>query len=186
MTYKVPLTKDTDFGSMKVGSGLVVIDGVVSTSNEGVLNYGFAVSSTTQNNPISNNINLVTFDSIGPANGISIGVGGNNLIVTNSGIYTVQYNFNVNKTSGGTSNLSTWLRKSGTDIVGSRQELQLTNTLSQVPISGNYTLNLVAGNNIQICWSSSDSTLTLIAIPSGIIPTRPTGYAVKVTLTSIS
>ena len=183
MSYKTPLASATNYGIMQVGSGLSVTGGVVSAST-GILNYGFFTDGT-QTNPVANAINTVTFTNTGPSNGISV-VGGSALTVVNTGVYTKIFTMIVNKTSGGTSSMSVWLRLNGADVAGSRQDLELTNTLSQIFTSGNYTLAIPAGGNIQLCWSSADTTVSLLAIPAAVTPTRPTGTSAKVTLTRIS
>lgn len=183
MSYKVPLTSTTDFGSMKVGSGLSVSAGTVSASL-GLLNYGFFTDGT-QTNPVANAVNLVTFANTGPANGISM-AGGTDITVVNAGVYTKMFTCIINKTSGGTSSISLWLRLNGVDVAGSRQDLDLTNTLSQIFASGNYTLSIPAGGYVQLCWSSADITVQLAALPAAVTPTRPSGDSVKVTLTRIS
>ena len=184
MSYKAPLASLTDFGIMKVGTGLSVTNGLV-TATLGLLNYGFFTDSTTQTNPVANAINTITFNVTGPANGISV-VGGTAITVVNAGTYTKMFTVNVDKTAGGTSTISIWLRLNGVDVVGSRQDLSLTNTLPLVFTSGNFTLNIPAGGNIQMCWSSSDTTVTLDTLPAAVTPTRPTGNSVKITLTRIS
>lgn len=183
MSYKAPLATATDFGIMQPGAGLSVTSGVVSATL-GLLNYGFFADGT-QTNPVANAINTVTFSITGPANGISI-VGGNAITVVNTGTYTKMFTLIVNKTSGGTSSMSIWLRLGGVDVPGSRQDLELTNTLSQIFTSGNFTLNIPAGGNIQMCWSSADTTVVLAALPAAVGPVRPTGDSIKVTLTRIS
>lgn len=184
MTYKIPLTSTTDFGSMKVGSGLSVTDGTVSvTSTPGLLNYGFFTDGT-QTNPVANAINIVTFNNTGPTNGVSI-VGNTAVTVANAGTYTKIFTLIVSKTSGGTSSISIWLRLNGVDIQGSRQDLELINTLAQIFTSGNYTLAMAAGDNIQMCWSSADTTVQLSALPAAVGPVRPSGASTKVTLTRI-
>lgn len=183
MSYKTPLTSLTDVGLLQVGSGLSVIDGIVSATS-GLLNYGFFADGT-QTNPVANAINVVTFTNIGPANGIIV-VNNTELTVANAGVYTMLFTTIINKTAGGTSNISIWLRLNGTDIAGSRQDLELTNTLAQIFTSGNFTLSMLAGSNIQLCWSSADTTVQLAALPAAINPVRPTGDSVKVTLTRIS
>jgi len=183
MSYKAPLTSLTDYGIVRVGTGISVTDGVISGST-GLLNYGFFTDGT-QTNPVANAINLVTFTNTGPANGVSV-VGGSAITVVNAGTYTKIFTMIVNKTSGGTSNMSVWLRLNGVDIPGSRQDLELTNTLSQIFTSGNFTLNIPAGGNIQMCWSSADTTVQLAALPAAVGPIRPTGDSVKLTLTRIS
>lgn len=184
MTYKSPLATVTDFGIVKVGSGLSVTQGTISATL-GLLNYGFVTDSTTQTNPVASTANLVTFNTLGPANGVSI-VGGTQITVVNAGTYTKLFTVIVSKTSGGTSDVSIWLRYNGVDVVGSRQDLELINTLALIFTSGNFTLNMVAGSNIELVWSSADITVTLTALPAAVTPTRPTGNSAKITLTRIS
>ena len=183
MSYKAPTTSTTGFGILKVGAGLSVTDGIVSAST-GLLNYGFFTNGT-QTNPVANTANLVTLGNTGPINGISV-VGGSAITVANAGIYTLMFTVLVGKTSGGTDTVSFWLRYNGTDIPLSAQDLELTNTLAQVFASGNFTLNMTAGSNVQLCWSSADTTAALTALPARINPTRPTGASAKITLTRIS
>lgn len=184
MSYKVPLTKTTDFGILKVGAGLSVVDGVVSAGT-GLLNYGFFTDNTTQTNPVADTVNIATFNTTGPANGVSV-VGGTAITVVNAGVYTKLFTVTVSKTSGGTSDVSIWLRLNGVDVVGSRQDLELINTLALIFVSGNFTLNIPAGGNIQLCWSSADITVILSTLPAAATPTRPTGNSAKLTLTRIS
>ena len=183
MSYNAPPSSTSNYGILKVGSGLSVTNGVVSAST-GLLNYGF-FSDGTQPNPVANAVNLVTLGNTGPANGISI-TGGNALTVVNAGTYTKVFTLLVSKTSGGTSSVSFWLRYNGVDVPLSRQDLELTNTLATIFTSGNFTLNMAAGSNIQMCWSSSDTTVSLLALPAAVTPTRPTGASAKITLTRIS
>ena len=183
MSYKIPTATTTDFGIVKIGSGLSVTDGVISAST-GILNYGFFTNGT-QTNPVASAINTLTLSNTGPTNGVSI-VGGDAITVVNAGTYTKLFTVIINKTSGGTSSISMWLRYNGIDVVGSRQDLELTNTLSQIFASGNFTLSMAAGSNIQMCWSSADTTVQLAALPAAVTPTRPTGASAKITLTRIS
>ena len=183
MSYNAELASASTFGVMKVGTGLTATNGTVAATL-GLLNYGFFTDGT-QLNPVANAVNIATFTVATPSNGITV-VGGNALTVANAGVYTKMFTITVAKTSGGTSSVSTWLRLNGTDVVGSRQDLELTNTLALIFASGNFTLNMAAGSNIQLCWSSADITVALTALPVGILPTRPTGSSVKVTLTRIS
>jgi hypothetical protein len=184
MSYKMPLTSAVNLGLMQVGAGLTAVDGVVSTAL-GATNYGFFTSTVTQTNPVANAVNIVSFNTTGPSNGISI-VGGEALTVVNAGTYTHLFTLEITKTAGGTSSVSVWLRVNGVDVIGSRQDLELINTLATVFVSGNFTLNIPAGGNIQMCWSSADSTVALLQLPAEVTPTRPTGNSVKVTLTKIS
>lgn len=183
MSYSAPLASATEFGVAKIGTGLTATNGTVSATL-GLLNYGFFTDGT-QTNPVANAINLITLNVSGPVNGISV-VGGNAVTVANAGVYTKMFTVTVSKTSGGTSDISTWLRYNGTDVPGSRQDLELTNTLALIFASGNFTLSMAAGSNIQMCWSSADTTVQLTALPAAVTPTRPSGSSAKITLTRIS
>lgn len=183
MSYSSPLASSTSYGVMKAGTGLTAVNGTISAST-GLLNYGFFTDGT-QTNPVANTVNLVTLNLTGPANGISV-VGGTQITVVTAGTYTKMFTLTVSKTSGGTSDISIWLRYNGVDVVGSRQDLELTNTLALIFVSGNFTLDMAAGSNIQMCWSSADTTVALTALPAAVTPTRPAGTSAKVTLTRIS
>lgn len=183
MSYKLPLASTTDFGSVSIGSGINITDGVISSS-AAALNYGFFTDGT-QTNPVANAVNLVTLNVTGPSNGVSI-VGGTEITVAVAGVYTKMFTMNITKTSGGSTSVSIWLRYNGVDVVGSCQDLVLTNTLDIIFVSGNYTIPMAAGSNIQICWSSADTTMTLVALPSRVNPNRPTGDSAKVTVTKIN
>jgi hypothetical protein len=185
MSYKSPLASTTDFGIVKVGAGITVTGGVISGST-GLLNYGFVTSSVDQTNPVAGNINIVNFDTVSPSDGVSLAAGGTEITVVNAGVYTKLFTIIVSKTSGGTSGVIIWLRYNGADLLGSAQPLQLINTLSQIFVTGNYTLTMAAGSNIQMCWTSNDTTISLSVLPVGTAPVSPTGYSAKVTLTRIS
>ncbi len=180
MSYNQRIASTTNYGVVKVGAGITENNGVISAAIAN--NYGFVTSVATQTNTVANAVNIVTYDTLGPASGISIS-GGNSIVVANTGTYTQIFSIITNKTSGGTAVVSFWLRKNGVDLVGSSQELPLTNNLSAVFISGNYTLDMLAGDNIQMCWSSADVTTSLTALAPLTGPVRPSGYSAKITLT---
>jgi hypothetical protein len=183
MSYKAPLASNIEYGLVRVGTGITAVDGVISTET-GLLNYGFFTDGL-QTNPVASQVNIATFSNTGPANGISI-VNNTQITVENAGTYTKLVTLVISKTSGGTSDISIWLRYNGVDVPDSRQDLELINTLALIFTSGNFTLDMAAGSNIELCWSSADTTVALTALPAAVTPTRPTGASVKITLTRIS
>ena len=147
--------------------------------------YGSFQSLADQTATAANTEYQVTYDTTDFANGVSV-VGGTQITVTNAGTYTFLFTTIIDKTAGGTSTITLWMRLNGVDVIGSSQDLSLTNTLPLVFTSGNFTLNIPAGGNIQLCWSSADISVTLNTLPNRITPVRPTGNSVKITLTRIS
>jgi hypothetical protein len=184
MTYKSPLSSTANYGLVKVGSGINVTNGVISSNASPTPNFGF-FSDGLQTNPVANQVNLATFSNSGPSDGVSV-VNNTQVTVVNAGTYTMVFTSIVGKTSGGTSTISMWLRLNGVDVGGSRQDLALTNTLALTFSTGNYTLDIPAGGNVELCWSSADTTVALTALPAEITPVRPSGASVKLTLTRIS
>jgi len=160
--------------------------GYTGSTGSGSSNFGFVTSSIDQLNTVAGNINTVTFDTVSPASDVSLAGGGTEITVVNAGVYTKLFTIIVSKTSGGTSGVNIWLRYNGVDLPGSAQPLQLINTLSQIFVTGNYTLVMAAGSNIQMCWTSNDTTISLAVLAAGTTPVSPTGYSAKVTLTRIS
>jgi len=183
MSYKIPITDTNSFGAMKIGDGLSVSDGVVSAMNFSS-NYGFFTSGT-QTNPVGNAININSMTASGPINGLHL-VSNNTVVVETAGVYSVTYTANINKTAGGTSSISMWLKYNAVDVPDSRQELYLINTLSNVFATGTYLLDMEEDSNLQLCWSSSDTTVSLARLPVVTTPKRPSGSSVKLTVLKIS
>jgi hypothetical protein len=149
-------------------------------------NYGFITSIATQVNSIANAINLVSFDTVNSSNGVSLDIGNTAITVANAGTYTKLFTVIISKASSGNSVISIWLRYNGIDLVGSRQDLELSGTLNEVFVTGNYTLDMASNSNIEMCWSSADTLISLKALPQEVTPVRPSGYTAKVTLTRIN
>ena len=171
MSYKAPLTKVTEYGIMKVGSGLSVTDGIVSTT--GILTdsyYGKFYSSSTQTNPIINTPNLISFPNTILSNGIT--TSGTNITFVNAGVYTITYEVQAAITSGGGGNIDIWI----SDAV----DLPESNSITTIPGGGNsliinrsFLINATANEVIKVKWSSAVANMQLTARAEQINPTRP-------------
>jgi hypothetical protein len=183
MSYNNPVNSIAEYGVMKTGAGLTSINGVVSAST-GLLNYGF-FTGTTQTNPIANKVNIITFNISAHINGISL-VGSTAITVANAGVYTKLFTASVFSGSSNDSTISFWLRYNGADVPLSRQDLEMDDKNTELFVTDNFTLNMDAGSNIQVCWSSPETSVSLALIPTAINPVRPSGASTKLTLTRIS
>lgn len=188
MSYQEPVTSTSNWGSMRVGTGLTSINGIVSVSTVTTvsLNYGFFYSTSTQVNTTASTVNIVTWDVTGTNNQVSIS--GQNLItVVNAGTYQKVFTLSFAKTSSGSPTVADiWLRYNGGDITNSRQQISVPNQLSALFITGNYTLDMAAGSNIGMCWSCPDTAVQLEAFPAAVGPVRPAIPSAKITLTRIN
>lgn len=185
MSHKSPLATTTDWGIVRVGTGITVTDGIISTGGtpSPSLNYGFFYDTTTQINSVANAANPVSFNTTGTNNQVT--VLGSQITVVNSGTYSKVFTLSFEKTSPGAPTIaSIWMLKNGVNVPNSAQEIAVPNQVSLLFVSGNYTLNLNTGDNISMAWSSPDLAVQLQFLPAaGILPATPSA---KITLTRIS
>lgn len=185
MSYKKPLATTTDWGIVRVGTGISVTNGIISTTPTASLNYGFFYDTTTQTNPVASTPNLVTFNTTGTNNQVT--VAGSTVTVANAGTYEKVFTLSFEKTSpGAPTTASIWLRYNGVDVANSRQDIDVPNQLSLLFVTGNYTLAMAAGGNIEMLWSSPDTAVQLAFLPAAVGPIRPATPSAKITLTRIS
>ena len=187
MSHKSPFATTTDWGIVRAGNGISVTDGIISASGGGAsLNYGFFYDTTTQTNPVADTANLVSYNNTGTSDQVSV-VAGTQITVTNAGTYNQVFTLSFEKTTPGTpTTASIWLRYNGVDASNSRQDIDVPNQLSLLFVTGNYTLAMAAGSNIELVWSSPDPDVQLAFLPADVAPIRPATPSVKITLTKIS
>jgi len=186
MGYKEPLATTADYGVVKVGSGINVTDGIISTNGGVSLNYGFFYDTANQTNPVVNAVNLATFNTVGSSNQITV-VGGTQITPANAGTYNIVFTVSLEKTSSGPPvDASIWLRYNGVDLANSRQDIAVPNQTALLFVTGSYTQAMAAGSNIELCWSSPGATIQLSFLPATVGPIRPATPSVKMTLTRIS
>lgn len=187
MSFKAPFASTTDWGIVRVGSGINVTDGIISTTGGGAsLNYGFFYDTTSQTNPVADTVNTATFNTIGSSDQITV-VGGSQITPTNSGTYNIVFTVSLEKTNGGAPTItSIWLRYNGVDLANSRQDIETPNQTALLFITGSYTQAMAAGSNIELVWSSPDIAVQFSFLPATVGPIRPATPSAKMTLTRIS
>lgn len=188
MSHKNPFATTTDWGIVRVGTGITVTDGIISTGGtpSPSLNYGFFYDTTNQTNPVASAINTATLNTTGASNQVSV-VGGTAITVVNAGTYNKVFTLSLQKTTPGAPTIaSIWLRYNGVDVSNSRQDIDVPNQTALLFVTGSYTLSMAAGSNIQMCWSSPDIAVQLAFLPAAVGPIRPSTPSAKITLTRIS
>lgn len=181
MGYKEPLSTTTDFGVMKVGSGLSVTDGTVSAVPVALLNQAYFYSTVTQTNPVANAVNIVTFNNAAINIGIIL-VAGSQITVSRTANYNFQFVIQGDKTDAGTDLADIWLRRNGVDYPDTNSQISISGGLGVLVASWNFTLALTAGDNIQIAWQSSDTALRFLTVPAQVGPVRPVTPSVRCTI----
>jgi hypothetical protein len=150
--------------------------------------YG-AFSSYSTQTTTANTATQVTFNQTDFANGISLS--GSNITVANAGLYNLQFSVQVQSLDNAPIDVSIWLRQNGIDIVGSTGLIgMLARKGPSDPshdIKGwNYFLNMSAGDNVQIWWSTTSASVTIPTYAASTGPVRPSTASVVATMSFVS
>lgn len=186
MSYSQPLASTTKYGTVKVGTGLTVTNGIISTN--GALtggDVGYFYSGVTQTNSLP--INTVTLSNTTLSQGVTL-VAGSRITVSKTANYTLQVTIQFAKSTsaGGAAIGFFWLRKNGIDVADSATDVITTASGAGVVLAVNYTLPLVAGDYLQIVWSANTTNAELVFIPIQTGPPAiPAAPSVRMTLLEV-
>ena len=186
MSYNQPLASATDYGVVKVGSGISVTNGVISSNGSGTGgDVGYFYSGVTQTNLLP--INTVTLSNTTLSQGITL-VAGSQLTVSKTANYALQVTIQFAKsTSAGSAATGFfWLRKNGLDVADSATDVVTTSAGAGVVLAVNYTLPLLAADYLEMVWSANTTNSELIFIPIQTGPPAiPAAPSVRMTLLQV-
>jgi hypothetical protein len=185
MSYKEPLASVADFGIMKVGTGLSVSNGTVSTNPVALFDQGYFYNTTAQTNPIASGVNLVAYDSTAVNVGITV-VAGTQLTVSKTANYNLQFTVQLQKTTGPKTDVNVWVRRNGALYPDTNTTLALTGSNTVLLAGWSYILALNAGDYVELAWESPDTTVTLTAVPATVgPPARPLTPSARCTMVQL-
>lgn len=128
---------------------------------------------TTQTNPTGTVKRTVTLNSTQEANGVSI-VSGSQITFAYSGIYNIQFSFQITKSDIGNDVIYIWLAKNGTDLPDTTGAVRLIEQNDYKIAAWNYVYTLNAGDYLEFMWMSDDVNAEIITeTPAGGIPRIP-------------
>lgn len=115
----------------------------------------------------------------------------NRITVSTTGIYNLEFSFQLASTDTSIHEFAVWLRKNGTDVAGTSSVASVPNSHGGIDgyliIAANFYINLTAGDYIEL-WSAVNNTnIRIDAIPAQTSPyARPLNPSSVVTLTQIA
>ena len=172
MAYKEPLATTTEFGIMKVGANLNVVNGLVSANGiPGNSYYGKFFSSSNQTNPVINAVNLINFPNTVLNNGSSRS--GAAMTFTNAGVYTLTYEVQAEITSGSGGDIDIWVEVNGVNLINSNSQTTIPGGGNKLIINRSFLVSVNAGTVVRILWSSPIANMRLTAIGTQTGPVRP-------------
>jgi hypothetical protein len=107
-----------------------------------------------------------------------------------AGLYNLQWSGQFNNSDTSEHDGSVWLRIDGVDVPGSTGYIAVVSSHGGIDghgiIGWNYYIQLNAGQNVQIWWSTTNTKLTLECYGPSTSPTRPSTASVVATLSFVS
>lgn len=147
-----------------VGTNLnLSAEGVLSATNNFVPKYASYYDTTTQtaNANQTKSMKFSTLDIDGTSGFTKNG--DTSFTASITGIYNIQFSAQINRTSGGQiEQVYIWLRKNNTDVTWSNTTISLSNNGDKVVASWNFFLSLTSGDNFQLMWHPTVSTIQLL------------------------
>ena len=170
-------------------SVVLLVPNTAAASNI-ALPYGAWQDSTDQTVASTTTAYPVTFDTTDYSNGISV-ASSSHLKVDYSGLYNVQFSFQLSNTANSTEDINVWFRKNGTDIPKSNSVFGLAPRKNatdpyHVIAAMNFFVDLAKDDYIEIMWSSTNTLTFIDAKAAQTSPTRPTTPSVIATMNYIS
>jgi hypothetical protein len=137
---------------------------------------GLFYSTTDQTAAVANTGYPVEFEITYLGSGVSV-VSDTRITATAAGIYNFQVTLNTEHTNASTATVWTWINKNGTDVPYGGQVTSVKGAGAHA-IYWNFSIDLTAGQYIEMYWATTDTALSLQAtaptsphpgIPSAIV-----------------
>lgn len=121
-------------------------------------------------------------------NGVSV-VSGNRITVANAGVYNIAVSVQVTSTNVQIHDAWFWFRKNGTDIPASCSQISVPQSHGGNPGAIIFYVNIfekmVAGDYIQLVWSTNNTAVSLEHVHALTSPTRPDIPSVILTVNQV-
>jgi hypothetical protein len=154
---------------------------------QGKVPYG-AFSDYTTQTPAANTATVMAIGQTDEANEMSI-VNGSRLVFQHSGTYNFQWSGQFSSTDNSAQEVAVWIRKNGTDVVGSTGVVTVPSKHGTTPgsiIAGwNFVFTVSAGEYVELWWHTTTTNLSLATYPVGTSPVHPSTASLVVTATLV-
>ena len=142
------------------------------------LHYGSFSDTSVQTVAAINTATPIKMNTTDVSSGVTVANDGSGnptrITVEESGLYQIAVSNQYTSTNASSKDIQTWLRKNGTDVANSNSYVTLTGNGVNTIFATTYTLSLLAGQYVQVMWSSSDTAVSINSIAAtGYSPASP-------------
>ena len=185
-------------GEIRIANEIIIYTGITLTTFTGCTRgargsanvaHSTGVSVTKVQAPAANTAVPMYMNTTDFSNNVTI-VDQYKLTAAKSGLYNLQWSGQFNNTDTSEHDGSVWLRIDGVDVPGSTGYIAVVSSHGGIDghgiIGWNYFIQLNAGQNVQIWWSTTNQKLTLECYGPSTGPVRPATASVVATLSFVS
>ena len=121
---------------------------------------------TTQTNPVANQVNLFRYNSVVSEFGITRGVPTSKIFVSNTGVYNFQFSAQIDKTVSGVDQMWIWPRINGVNVPDSATKVNIQGSAEAEVAAWNFLLVMQAGDYFELAWQSPEDDMIILAEPA--------------------
>jgi len=197
----IPVVSTAGFltaGELRIATEVITYTGITATSFTGCtrgargsanIAHSTGAVVTKIQSPVANTAVPMYMNTTDFSNNVTI-VDQYKLTAAKSGLYNLQWSGQFNNTDTSEHDGSVWLRIDGVDVPGSTGYIAVVSSHGGIDghgiIGWNYFIQLNAGQNVQIWWSTTNQKLTLECYGPSTGPVRPATASVVATLSFVS
>jgi hypothetical protein len=166
---------------LTAGTGVSIATGpstiIISQSSTTIKSYGAFHDTTTQSSTATT-IKAITFNATDLSVGVAIGSPTSRIVITNPGVYNIQFSAEISNPSSQIDDVTIWLRQNGVDlsnsagIVGSPPKHGAIN--GHTIIGWNYIVQAASNDYFELYWITDNGTTQILTYPaSTVAPIHP-------------
>lgn len=116
---------------------------------------------TTQTNPVSNAINLFTYNSVVSDYEVTRGTPTSKIYVANTGVYNFQFSAQLDKSGGSASVVYIWPRINGVNVPDSNTKIVIDGPNNEIVAAWNFVLVMEANDYFELAWEAADTAVII-------------------------
>lgn len=179
----VRLTFDDRTLNVQQSGNEVVVAGVSGPA--GSLSYCGAFSSSQSQTAAAGSAVAMTLNTTDISVGVSVS-NSSRMVISNPGVWNVQFSAQLLKSSGGHEDVSIWLAQNGSAVANSTTDVQVAGNNTAVVAAWNWVIRTTTVNEyVQLMWSNPVGDVTLAAVAARTAPVRPAVPSVIATVTPV-
>lgn len=130
-------------------------------------NVGAWYDTTDQTIAVVDTAQAVTLDSTSIERGVwRDPVNTSRIYVADTGVYNVEFSFQLDKTTGGSDPVYIWPRVNGVDVPNSATLIQMKGNNDQLVAAWNFVLELAGNDYVELMWASPTLAMRLEQFPA--------------------